>query len=99
MIYNGFDFTHPDFKKTSIDRQRFLKSNYDKPVTEDEFVLAVIGWPKKDLHNSKSRSPSAARNQYRRLVRKYGFFQEKPQAPPRSISNAEATGRVESATT
>lgn len=73
-MYNGFDFSHPDFKKNGRERQRFYRSNYDKPVTEEQFVAEVASWPRKEWHNSKTRSPSQSRHRYRYLVRKYGFF-------------------------
>lgn len=94
MIYNGFDFTHPNFKKQSIQRQRFLLSNYDKPITENQFVAEVASWPKRELRNSKSRSPSASRRKYRYLVEKYGFFKPKEQVRHAgSITNEQIVGK------
>lgn len=70
-----FDFEHPDFIKGSgIHRQKFYRENYNKPITEDQFVKEVASWPKRSRHNSHTRKPSIARLQYRRLVKNFGFF-------------------------
>lgn len=90
MIFNGFDFTHEDFKKCSLNRQRFYLSNYDKPITEEQFVAEVASWPRKELHNSQSRCASAARHDYRRLVRNYGFFTPVTQPAKPSFPNGTA---------
>lgn len=73
-MWNGFDFTHPDFKKNSLNRQRFYISNHDKPITLAQFTAEVQSWPRKELHNSQTRGGAACRDEYRRLVRNYGFF-------------------------
>lgn len=80
MIYHvkgkiPFDFGSDVFPKINgSDRQKFYIENHNKPVTEDEFVAFVTSMPKRELHNSKTRSPSKARQDYRRLVERYGFF-------------------------
>lgn len=69
-----FDFNHPDFKQNNCPaRQQYLLENYNKPITEAEFVKAVQAMPK-HLHWSKSHQPNAARRLYRKLVSKYGLF-------------------------
>lgn len=94
MIFNGFDFNHEDFKKQSLSRQRFLLSNYDKPVTEDQFVAEVKRWPRKELHHSQTRSESASRHKYRHLVRKYGFFSPTQQPAKPSYPNGTGDARA-----
>lgn len=68
-----FDFEHDDFKKQCLEKQILIKSNYDKPVTEEQFVEAINTMPKHE-HWSWGHSPSSARYQYRRLVKNFGFF-------------------------
>ena len=58
----------------SKERKLFYIDNYNKPITEEEFVEAVRSWKRKKRGNSKTRSASIARYQYRRLKRVYGFF-------------------------
>lgn len=58
----------------SKERKLFYIDNYNKPITEEEFVEAVRSWKRKKRGNSKTRSVSIARYQYRRLKRVYGFF-------------------------
>jgi hypothetical protein len=67
-----FDTEH--FKTQSKERQEFYKDFSSKPITEIQFVAIVRSWPKKKLHNSRTRSASSARRDYRYLVRTYGFF-------------------------
>lgn len=94
MIFNGFDFNHPDFKKNGLERQRFYLSNYDKPVTEEQFVAEVKRWPRRELHNSQSRSAAASRHRYRYLVRKYGFFSPTQQPAKASYPNGTGDARA-----
>jgi len=96
MIFNGFDFEHLDFKKQGRERQRFYISNYDKPVTEEQFIAEVKKWPRKELHNSASRSASASRHKHRYLVRRYGFFT--PTQQPAGASWPNGTGDVHAKT-
>lgn len=58
----------------SRERKLFYIDNYNKPITEEEFVAAVRSWKKKRHGNSRTRSVSIAKYQYRRLKRVYGFF-------------------------
>lgn len=69
-----FDFDDPIFAKSCQERQKFYRENYDKPITIEQFVAEVVSWPKRKLHNSYTRSPSAARGKYKSLVEVYGFF-------------------------
>ncbi len=70
-----FDFNHPDFARSNgTERQAFYLANHDKPVTLEQFIAVVASWPKRPLHNSKARSASAARHDYKRLVNNFGFF-------------------------
>lgn len=69
-----FDFDHPDFRRQSESRQQYLIQMHDQAVTEEEYMAAVASWPKKELHNSSTRRPSAAKSQYRSLVKNFGFF-------------------------
>lgn len=70
-----FDFTHPDFLKQSPARRKFLQENYDKPITLAEYVRVVSEeLPRKGKRPTKRHCPSAARLQYNRLVKNYGFF-------------------------
>lgn len=58
----------------SKERKLFYLDNYNKKITEEEFVAAVKSWKKKRHNHSATRSESVARYQYRRLKRVYGFF-------------------------
>jgi len=67
-----------DEMKGSEHRKKFYKENWNKPITEEEFVKEVISWPKKKLHNSVTRSPSKSRSTFRQLRKNYGFFPVTP---------------------
>ncbi len=68
-----FDFTHPDFKKQCPANQEFLLNNYDKPITEEEFVAAVQAMPK-HYRWFRTHCPSAAKKRYHKLKNNYGLF-------------------------
>lgn len=76
----AFDFEHPDFFKHPPDSQEWLKQNYDKPITQDEFVAWWTTRPRvhpdgnKILHASHKRGPAYARHKYQYLVKQYGLF-------------------------
>lgn len=56
------------------ERKIFYIENYNKPISETQFIKAVKSWKKKRRKNSKTRGFSSARYQYRTLKRVYGFF-------------------------
>lgn len=58
----------------SKERKIFYMENYNKPLTEAEFIVIVQSW-KRTRGKTSTRSASAARYQYRRLKEVYGFFQ------------------------
>lgn len=56
------------------ERKIYYVENYNKQISEDEFVEAVRSWKKKKYRNSNTRSISSARRQYKMLKKVYGFF-------------------------
>lgn len=56
------------------ERKSFYKENWDKQITESEFIKAVSSWPKRGGKANDRRKPSSAKSQYRRLRQKFGFF-------------------------
>ena len=75
-----FEFDHPDFLKHHKDNQQFMIDNFNKPITESEFVEHYTKLPRvingvRIRKASKKRSPSRSRSQYKRLVERYGAFQ------------------------
>lgn len=63
----------------------FLVANFDKPLSEDEYVQQVVLLRKLNLSESplkgkkranyrRTTCPSSAREEYRRLKNTYGFF-------------------------
>lgn len=49
----------------------FLRDNWKKPVTEDEYVAFMVSRPK---FKKARHSPSRARHEYRYLKSVWGFF-------------------------
>lgn len=64
----------------SDERIKWLKANYNKPVTEDEYVLHI----KKMVHAhpkaARCRTPSRNRKDYNYLKSTFGFFTPKAKA-------------------
>lgn len=58
----------------SPQRIAWLKENYNKPVTEDEYVEAIKQLPHDHLYAARCRQPSKNRRQYQRLKDTFGFF-------------------------
>ena len=58
----------------SPETYNFLKSNFNKAVSEDQFVEEMSKLPRNKLHASGTRSPSALRTNYKRLKEQFGFF-------------------------
>jgi hypothetical protein len=53
-----------------------LKKTYRSQITEDDFVKLYQAVPMQDGDSKRGRrSPSVARNNYRNLKEKFGFFQ------------------------
>ena len=65
-----FDFDDQQFKNHGLVYQEWLRANYDKPITEEEFVAFF----KQTSHSAKHRSPSYARGSYKQLRNNFGFF-------------------------
>lgn len=66
-----FDFDKVEGKE----RREFYKNFWDKPITEEQFIVIIKSFPKKKKNNA-TRSPSRSRQNYRKLVKKFGFFQK-----------------------
>ncbi len=75
-MYQKFDWEYAK-KIRSKETYEYLLSVYDKPLSEDEFVKQYSELPRNKAHASKTRSPSSARQNYRNLKYKFGFFQPK----------------------
>lgn len=58
----------------SPERVAWLKENYNKPVTEDEYVEHIKSLPHDHLYAAACRTPKRNRKQYQRLKDKFGFF-------------------------
>jgi hypothetical protein len=72
-MYEQFNW---DTMKGCEERCEFYRNNWDKRVTEDEFVATVVSWPKPKIEGKKyrCRTPSKARRDYNCLKTKFGFF-------------------------
>lgn len=72
-----FDWEHSK-KVHSPERHAFLLANFDKNVTEEEYVAAVSSWPRTKkrvgVAPGKQRQPSQAKRDYRVLKERFGFF-------------------------
>ena len=57
-------------------RHEWLKANYNKPISQDDYIAAMI--PLKATQTGKIKnnnySPHKLKNQYRNLKQKFGFF-------------------------
>ena len=62
----------------SPERIAWLKANYDKPITEQEYIDAVRSFPHNHRRASKCRTPSRNRKDYFYLKHTFGFFTLKP---------------------
>lgn len=60
--------------KGSAERIAWLKENYNKPVTEDEYVAAIKSLPHDHPKASRCRTPSGNRSNYQYLKERFGFF-------------------------
>lgn len=58
----------------SPERIVWLKENYNKPVTEDEYVEHIKSLPHDHPYAANCRTPSGNRRQYRRMKADFGFF-------------------------
>lgn len=58
----------------SPERVAWLKENYNKPVTEDEYVEHIKSLPHDHPKAAHCRAPSYNRRQYQRLKDTFGFF-------------------------
>ena len=79
LMAEDFDFSNKHFTSRRQSIQSFLKLNYRKNLSEDEFVLAMKDFYKGDhgRHARYKRCPSTLRREYRHLNEKYDFFKEK----------------------
>ncbi len=68
-----FDFTEAR-KHHTPEMCALMEKYYKKGVSEDEWVALVRNLPPKPVHNSRTRSPSSIRSNYRKLNRVFGFF-------------------------
>lgn len=60
--------------KGSQERIEWLKENYNKPITEDEYIEFEKSLPHNHPHAADCRTPSKARKRYNHLKDIYGFF-------------------------
>lgn len=60
--------------KGSQERIEWLKENYNKPITEAEYIQHEKDLPHNHRHASKCRTPSHAKSRYYHLKNVYGFF-------------------------
>lgn len=58
----------------SPQRIAWLKENYNKPVTEDEYVEHIKSLPHDHKKASRCRTPSHNRKDYQYLKDRFGFF-------------------------
>lgn len=58
----------------SPERIAWLKENYDKPITVDEYVEFVKALPHNHPKASRCRQPSKNRHNYEYLKERFGFF-------------------------
>lgn len=56
------------------ERVDWLKANYNKPVTEDEYIEHIKSLPHDHPKAANCRNPSNNRRKYRNLKAKFGFF-------------------------
>lgn len=73
-----FGFKHPEFLKLPRGIREFMISNYHKPLSEDIYVGFIRGFygDRQDAVACKYRRKPYLRRQYRRLNKKYNFFEE-----------------------
>lgn len=73
MRTTTFDF---DLCPVNEPRKRWLRANWNKKVSEEEFVAAWQGlrMHSKAKHKGSRNYPARARHEYRNLVKKFGFF-------------------------
>lgn len=64
----------------SKERIAWLKENYNKPVTEDEYVEHIKTLPHDHPKAANCRNPGNNRRDYRNLKTKFGFFTEAARA-------------------
>lgn len=58
----------------SPERIAWLKENYNKPVTEDEYFEHIKQLPHNHPKAARCRAPGNNRRDYRNLKNKFGFF-------------------------
>lgn len=58
----------------SPERVAWLKENYNKPVTEDEYVEHIKQLPHNHPKAANCRNPGNNRRDYKYLVERFGFF-------------------------
>lgn len=68
-----FDFEFAE-KTRNPEFIKWIKDNYNNRVTEAEFVVARLRTKDSRKGASRNYSPSAARQEYKILKGKYGFF-------------------------
>lgn len=71
-----FDFEHPRFLERREDVRDFLRLNYRKYLSEQDYVKAMKDFYKNERGKlaRKKRCSSNLRREYRHLMNKYGFF-------------------------
>lgn len=58
----------------SPERVAWLKENYNKPITEDEYVDHIKTLPHDHPKAARCRQPAKNRKNYQHLKAKFGFF-------------------------
>ena len=64
----------------SKERIDWLKKNYKKPITLDQYLEHTKTLPHNHRKASKCRTPSANRKDYDYLVKTFGFFTKEARA-------------------
>ena len=64
--------------KGSTERIEWLRENYNKPITEAEYIQHEKELPHKHFKAARCRSTSTAKNRYAWLKARFGFFTSNP---------------------
>lgn len=71
--YEEFDWEFAKGQR-SPEVYELLQQNYNKKLTEEQFLELFMALPRNKEHASATRAPSSGKNQYRRLRDRFGFF-------------------------